>query len=107
MALINCPECQKKISSEAVACVGCGFPIKKLNYHEERGGVKTVELTSKKWKLTKLIAWIIIIIGLFILLTGFSDERPSDLRILVAGCIIFTGLWFLFIGKIGAWWTNR
>lgn len=31
MALIKCPECGKEISSEANACLNCGFPIKKEN----------------------------------------------------------------------------
>ena len=28
MALITCPECGRKISDKANACVGCGYPIK-------------------------------------------------------------------------------
>ena len=28
MALINCPECDKKVSDKAYACPECGFPIK-------------------------------------------------------------------------------
>ena len=28
MAMINCPECGKSISSEATGCPSCGFPIK-------------------------------------------------------------------------------
>jgi hypothetical protein len=27
MALINCPECSKQVSTEAQACPGCGYPI--------------------------------------------------------------------------------
>lgn len=27
MALINCPECGRKVSSAAVACPDCGYPI--------------------------------------------------------------------------------
>jgi len=27
MALINCPECGKQVSTEAKVCPGCGFPI--------------------------------------------------------------------------------
>lgn len=27
MALINCPECGKQVSTEAQACPGCGYPI--------------------------------------------------------------------------------
>lgn len=28
MALIQCPECGKKISDKAEFCVGCGYPVK-------------------------------------------------------------------------------
>jgi endogenous inhibitor of DNA gyrase (YacG/DUF329 family) len=28
MALVDCPECGKQVSSEAAACPGCGHPIK-------------------------------------------------------------------------------
>lgn len=27
MALINCPECGKEVSSKAMACIHCGFPL--------------------------------------------------------------------------------
>lgn len=27
MALINCPECSRQVSSEALACPGCGYPV--------------------------------------------------------------------------------
>ena len=27
MALINCPECSRQVSSEAPACPGCGYPV--------------------------------------------------------------------------------
>lgn len=31
MALINCPECGRQVSTQAEKCPGCGFPIGKLN----------------------------------------------------------------------------
>lgn len=31
MPLINCPECKKEISAEAVTCPNCGYPIRKIN----------------------------------------------------------------------------
>ena len=30
MALVACPECKKSVSSSAVACPYCGFPIKEF-----------------------------------------------------------------------------
>ena len=35
MALITCPECGRQISDKAVACVGCGCPIRKEETPEE------------------------------------------------------------------------
>lgn len=32
MALIICPECGNKVSSEAEACIHCGYPMKKENF---------------------------------------------------------------------------
>ena len=31
MALIDCPECSKKVSDQSTACPNCGFPIAKLS----------------------------------------------------------------------------
>lgn len=31
MALINCPECGRQVSTQAEKCPGCGFPTGKLN----------------------------------------------------------------------------
>jgi len=28
MALINCPECEKKVSDQAKECIGCGYPLR-------------------------------------------------------------------------------
>lgn len=32
MALINCPECENKISDKADTCLHCGYPVAKLRY---------------------------------------------------------------------------
>lgn len=28
MALIECPECKRKVSDAAIKCPGCGYPIR-------------------------------------------------------------------------------
>jgi predicted amidophosphoribosyltransferase len=30
MALFDCPECQRRISDQAAACPGCGYPVKQV-----------------------------------------------------------------------------
>jgi len=32
MALINCPECTRKISDRSVSCTNCGFPTSKMSF---------------------------------------------------------------------------
>ena len=34
MALIKCPECGKKISDKADACINCGCPLSEFNKQE-------------------------------------------------------------------------
>lgn len=60
MALINCPECQKEISSVATSCPHCGYPIKS----EENKSMKNI--LSKKVLFIALIVVALIIIGCII-----------------------------------------
>jgi len=84
------------MSDQANACPKCGFPIKQNDEQK----IQTVQLTSKKWKSTKLISVLVIIVGLIILVSGKN-------LIGVGIFLMFLGFIGLFVGKIGAWWTNR
>lgn len=91
MSLIKCSECQKDISSESFTCPFCGKP----NKIEQ---VRTIQLTSKKWKIIKMISWLGFFIGL-IFLGNKSKETGSILLSL--------GVIGIIVGKVGAWWSNR
>lgn len=39
MSLITCPECGKSVSSEAAACLSCGYPIKPLPVAAKKTGL--------------------------------------------------------------------
>lgn len=39
MALVNCPECGKKISDKATACIHCGYPIETTNADTDTNGI--------------------------------------------------------------------
>lgn len=69
MALINCPECGKEISSEAKACPNCGYGIKKVRFPKE---VKTPKIHIPK----KL----------------FSKRNIVYLGIILSVCLVF-GIW--------------
>ena len=53
MALINCPECGKEISDQAVSCPNCGMPL-----------VKTQQILPKNRGNKKVVAIIAIIVGI-------------------------------------------
>ncbi len=44
MALIKCPECEKDVSTEAVTCPHCGYPLKKDETNEPKYEQKTIKL---------------------------------------------------------------
>lgn len=39
MGLIECPVCEKNVSSQAVSCPNCGHPIKKPRKSQETGKI--------------------------------------------------------------------
>jgi ribosomal protein L37E len=97
MALIKCIECGNEVSDKASNCPRCGNPIS--------AKIQTIELTSKKWKMVKLISVLLIIIGSFM---GFGNiDTGNELSMWVGFNILSIGFILLFIGKLGAWWTNR
>ena len=82
MALIKCKECGEKIESTLKTCPKCGCTIKKEEKVEA-----TVNLSSENHKKSmnkefnslatfiKVIAWLVIIAGLFI---GIANGSDSD-----------------------------
>lgn len=49
MALIKCPECKKKISDEAYACIHCGYPLRKDMVIAQVPIIKLRQLSDDKW----------------------------------------------------------
>ena len=97
MALIKCTECGNEVSDKASHCPKCGNPISEK--------IQTIETTSKKWKKVKLISAGLIILGFFI---GFGNiDTENKLSMWVGFNALFIGVILLFIGKLGAWWTNK
>jgi len=90
-------ECGNEVSDKASHCPKCGNPISEK--------IQTVETTSKKWKMVKLISVVLIILGFFM---GFGNiNTGNELSVWVGFNILFIGVVLLLIGKLGAWWTNK
>ena len=77
MALINCPECDKKISDKSVICIHCGYPLAEqysciestsnqgLENETERNQEKSQSLTIKI-----LVSLIVVLLIIFFILLG-------------------------------------
>lgn len=97
MNLIKCPACGTEVSSQATSCPKCGQPFRNT----------TIQLTDKKWKLVKIVAWVMVVGGMYFLASGSQNggfQNPATgggLSLLSVGIIVLT------IGKFGAWWTNK
>ena len=67
MALINCPECYNKVSTDAKTCPHCGFPVENLTNDDYENMNKTKKKKSKK-------SWLIILIALFLISYSLISE---------------------------------
>ena len=78
MALINCPECKRKVSDTVATCLQCGSPIAEYHNRKSAGvALTTVQETSKKLKSSILIAHLFFWIGLIIYIkSDFSTLNP-------------------------------
>ena len=98
MALINCSECNHEVSDKAEACPKCGAPI--------AGGIqiKTIQETSKKFKLQTLKSVSLIIIGIFWLMV-VANKSPSNFIIPVL--LIFIGVTWYMVNLFRIWWHHK
>lgn len=87
MALINCPECQKEVSDQAVNCPFCGYAFRAV----------TVEQTGKIWKLVKLMSVLMVIVGIM-----FTKQNQ-----LLSNILLSLGFIFFIVSFFGKWWNNR
>ena len=60
MTLINCPECKKEISDDAIKCPGCGKTVVELLY----------ELSERKFRVRMLIV-ILFLVGVSALIQWY------------------------------------
>ena len=70
MALINCPECEKQISSQCEACPHCGYPLKSLSQNiVEKEPTELINQKKLKKPLYKTI-WFWIVISVIVVAVG-------------------------------------
>ena len=82
MALINCPECGKEISSKAKACPHCGYPITRYNKFIKNKSeklkkkrIKFKDIFTRKTITIVFMSIIFFVLLFFILYTYKQDSR--------------------------------
>lgn len=76
MALINCPECKREISDQALSCPNCGFPLQKeqIVTPVNQPGLKR----STSSNIVIGVFLILIIAGILIILMGRPNNNSSQ-----------------------------
>ena len=107
MALINCPECQKEVSTSAASCPHCGAPIANATEAKRAGAqLTTTQLTSKKFKGQQVISVLMIIIGGVWLFTVLSQDPVPESGIGTPTLILTVGLIWFVVVRIRSWWHH-
>jgi len=97
MAIIKCSECKNEISDKAESCPHCGNVI----------GPRLIEQTSRRWKKTKLLSWIIFLLGIFIFLSGYGDGGFQNPFTGLGFTLAFVGFLSLVVSRFGIWWHHK
>ncbi|MCL4403895.1 zinc-ribbon domain-containing protein [Patescibacteria group bacterium] len=105
MALIKCSECSKEISDKAITCPFCGNPINNVPAQVKNNPTQPLkiepELTSKRWKIVKIVAWIVMIVGIIVMMPGGNASLGLGFIIAAIGLIA------LIVAYIGAWYADK
>ena len=110
MALINCPDCSKEVSSKAPACPNCGSPIS-IDTEASGSGVHhltTTQETSKKFKLQTLISVLLMIIGgvWVIVLSSEPDALEQGDMSAPTWMLTIGVIWYL-VNRFRIWWHHK
>ena len=105
MALIQCPDCKKEVSENAVTCIGCGCPLG-ADKESEGSGVNhltTTQLTSKSLKLQSALAGTAFVVGGVMYWVAASNNNTPGM----VATVLFVGglLWYIKIA-IRKWWHH-
>ena len=109
MSLIKCSECNSEVSDKAVSCPKCGAPI--LNDSESKGSgvnLRTVQETSKKFKLQSLISISLFIIGavwVYVSMNTVTGQvtEPSNTGM----SVMLIGMIWYIINRLRIWWHHK
>jgi sterol desaturase/sphingolipid hydroxylase (fatty acid hydroxylase superfamily) len=106
VALISCPDCGRKVSSEAPSCPDCGRPIKQISPNKLEAD-QTIELTGKRLKIWMVAAVLLFFIGLIMMISAASaGDGASSVGTFGAG-MLFAGIVLFIVTKVRVWWYHK
>ena len=98
MVLIKCSECEKEVSNKAAACPGCGAPFESEAIGSGVKQLTTTQRTSKSIKLQGALAGIMIIVGVYLMVTDPAND--------IAPLIFLIGFIWFIMNRIKKWWHH-
>lgn len=93
MGLINCPECDARISEYASHCIHCGY-----NFNDENGNHVTIERTKKKFKTQGVLSTLLMIVGGLMICNEYNRN--------LAFWLIVIGFAWNSVNAIRIWWNH-
>jgi len=106
MALVQCRECGRGVSSEADSCPQCGCRMRSQPQPQSQSkGVQTIELTGKRWKAYGCLG-AILPVGGFVTMMANQDDT-SGTPFLLGVLAIVLGLVLAVVARLGKWWYHE
>ena len=113
MALIDCPDCGKRVSSQARASANCARALTSDPYGPVAAAgpngfsATTIEATGKKWKGMQVVAVILIFLGMFACIgAALGADKSDNTMITVSVLGFFAGMGLFIAAGVGAWWNH-
>ncbi|MFC1678244.1 hypothetical protein ACFLZ9_00725 [Patescibacteria group bacterium] len=103
----KCPYCAEEIKAEAVVCRFCNRDLTDINLSKR----VVVERTAKKFKKHVVIAIVLLLLGVYLFISGFSDMGTDDsgggaIKVLFGFLLFLIGLVWGLVNRIRMWWDR-
>ena len=100
MALTSCPDCNREVSTEAVACPGCGRPMRPLGLAGNMGSQQSAPIVVKAARSRGVFIILAILLGLLGIhnfYAGYHGRGAAQLLITILLGWIYIGLLINFV----------
>ena len=84
------------------------LPVEPVGRHGQPQPVATVERTGKRWKQMQVWAFVLLVIGVFLFVSGMNKPESRGATEAVVAVILWSvALALYFVARVGAWWHHR